>query len=259
MSSFEFALVKAFGSLVLPPGANFVVALLALALLPFARRLAVVVLSVSAGSLYVFSTGIGSAALARSLPAYTVLSQEADLSTAGAIVVLSGGGHMLDPEGVQIASASNFSRLRYAAFLHRRTGLPLLVSGGGAIPEAELMVRSLENDFGLGARFVERRSRNTAENAAYSAELLAEAGITRIVLVTNGIHMPRAVEAFQRQGLEVTPAPLSSATARHPLPLHLTAFLPHAGRLTFSARCLHEHVGRLWYRMRYRGAGRRPR
>lgn len=251
MSSFEFALVKTLGALVLPPAANFIVALLALALLPFARRLAVIVLSVSAGSLYVFSTGVGSTALARSLPAYPALSQEADLSTAGAIVVLSGGGHVLDPEGARTASGSNLSRLRHAAFLHRRTGLPLLVAGGGATPEAELMVRSLENDFGLSARFVERRSRNTAENAAYGAELLAEAGITHIVLVTSRIHMSRAVEAFQRQGLEVTPAPLLLAADRGPFPLHVTAFLPHAHSLMFSARCLHEHIGRLWYRMRY--------
>ena len=254
MSSAEFTLVKVLGLLVVPPGANFVVALLALALLPFARRLAVIVLFVAAGSLYVFSTGVAAGALARSLYEYPARSPEIDPSSAGAIVVLGGGGRLLDHDGVLTVGGSTLVRLRHAVSLHRRTGLPLLVTGGspapGNPPEAELMVRSLENDFRVGARFVESRSINTAENAAYSAVLLAEAGITRIVLVTHATHMSRAVEVFRRQGLEVAPAPvLSRGGALRP---GVTDFLPRGHALSVSSNVLHEYVGRLWYRVRYR-------
>ena len=99
-------------------------------------------------------------------------------------MVLAGGSYRnpLDYEGFDTAGGGSLERLRYAVSLHRRTGLPLLATGGVTVPatpaEAELMARSLKNDFGVGARFVESRSRNTAENAAHSAALLAEAGIT---------------------------------------------------------------------------------
>ena len=251
MSLIEYLLVKALGSILVPPGLNIVLALLALALLRFARRGGALVMFAAAGSLYVLSTGVGAGALERSLYEYPALSPEIDLSGAGAIAVLGGGGARLDYEGSASAGGSTLERLHHAASLHRRTGLPLLVAGGRAAPgrpsAARLMVRSLENDFGLGARFVESRSRTTAENAAHSAGLLAEAGITRIVLVTHGTHMSRAVDAFERQGIEVVPAPVVGL----PLRLGVTSFLPRANALATSASALHEYVGRLWYRVRY--------
>lgn len=248
MSSIEFLLVKAFGSIVLPPGINVVLALSALALLSSARRLGALVMLVAVGSLYAFSTWVVAGALVGTLYDHPLLSPETDLSGAGAIAALGGGGHQIDYEGFSTAGGSTLERVRYAADLHRRTGLPLLVTGW---PVAVLMVRSFENDFGIGVRFVESRSRNTSENAAYSAALLAEAGITRIVLVTHAHHMSRAVDAFESRGLEVIPAPIR----RRPVRPSLYAFLPRASALWTSASALHEWVGLLWYRVRY-GGGR---
>ena len=258
MSSIEFLLVKTFGSIVSPPGVNVVLALSALALLSSARRLGALVMFVAVGSLYAFSTGVVASALAGTLYDHPLLSPETDLSGAGAIVAPGGGGQRIDYEGFPTAGGSTLERVRYAADLHRRTGLPLLVTGGspgpGAAPVAELMVRSLENDFGIAVRFVESRSRNTFENAAYSAVLLAEAGITRIVLVTHASHMSRAMRAFESQGLEVAPAPLR----RSPVPLDVRAFLPRASALLVSASVLHEWAGLLWYRVRYGGGRAAP-
>lgn len=249
----EFLLTKAFGSIVVPPGANIVLALLALVLLPFARRLAALVVLVAAGSLYAFSTGVVAGALVRSLHEHPALPAGAELSTAEVIVVLGGGGHprLLDHEGLETAGGSTLERLRYAASLHRRTGLPLLVTGGSPVsgipPLAERMARSLKTDFGIDVRFVESRSRNTAENATRSAALLAEAGIAGIVLVTHATHMFRAAGAFESQGLKVVPAPIVAGAA----PVGITAFLPRAGALAASVSALHEYIGRLWYQMRY--------
>lgn len=255
MSSIEFLLVKAFGSIVLPPGVNVVLALSALALLSSVRRLGVLVTFVAVGSLYAFSTWVVAGALAGTLYDHPLLSPATDLSGAGVIAVPGGGGQRIDYEGFPTAGGSTLERVRYAADLHRRTGLPLLVTGGspgpGILPVAELMVRSLENDFGIGVRFVESRSRNTSENAACSAVLLAEAGITRIVLVTHAHHMSRAVDAFESRGLEVIPAPIKGSPVRP----GIRAFLPRASALHTSASVLHEWVGLLWYRVRY-GGGR---
>ena len=50
------------------------------------------------------------------------------------------------------------------------------------------------------------KSRSTYENAKYGAELVKGRGISRIVLVTDAYHMPRAEGCFRKQGLSVAPA-----------------------------------------------------
>ena len=255
MSAAEFFFSEVLGSLVVPPGGCIVLALLGLLLLPFARRFAVFAVTVSAGSLYAFSTWVVADSLSGGLHMYPALPPGAELPEVGAIVVPGGSSYRLplDYEGPNLVGEQTLERLLYAAYLHRRTGLPLLVTGGlpvpGTLPVAQAMARSLKDDFGIGVRFVESRSRNTAENAARSAVLLAEAGITGIVLVTHALHMPRAVEAFKRQGLKVVPAPLVK-----PDPLFGTGaggFLPRASALRASAAAIHEYLGRLGYRLRF--------
>ena len=171
-------------------------------------------------SLYGSSTGFVAGALERSLHAHPAMPPDAEVPAAGVIVVLGAGSYRDPPEyeGSDTVGRLTLERLRYAASLHRRSGLPLLVTGGGTLPgtpaEAAAMALSLEDDFGIGVRFVEDRSRNTAENAANSARMLSEAGISRIVLVTHAVHMARAVRAFEGQGLEVVPAPTVIAGER---------------------------------------------
>ena len=240
MSETELLLVRTVESIVTPPGGNVLLALLGLLLLPRARRLAAIVLLVALGSLYALSTSAVASALAWSLHAHPALAPGSDLRAAEAIVVLGAG-----------RGGRTLERLRYAASLHRRTRLPLLVTGGRRTPdtptEGARMAQSLRNDFHVGVRFVEDRSRNTAENAAYSAALLAPVGITRIVLVTHATHMIRAVAAFEGQGLTVVPAPIGRRYA----PLTYIAFLPRASALARSVAAIHEYLGRVWYRLRY--------
>lgn len=254
MSYVEFLVVKVLGTLIVPPGGIVVLGLLGLILLPFARRSAAFLLLVSVASLYALSTGVVTGALERSLHAHPALPPDSDLPAARAIVVLGAGSYRHAPEyeGAGTVGPITLERLRYAASLHRRTGLPLLVTGGMTFPgtpaEAQAMARSLKDDFGIGVRFVEDRSRNTAENAANSVPLLSAAGISRIVLVTHAIHMTRAVHAFEEQGLEVVPAP---TVLRGDTAASAAAWLPTASALARSAAALHEHVGLLWYRLRY--------
>ncbi|MFX7731723.1 YdcF family protein, partial [Acinetobacter baumannii] len=91
-------------------------------------------------------------------------------------------------------------RLQYAAYLARRTGLPILVTGGSpdGSPESEaaLMARNLQRDVGVPVRWQETRADTTAQNASYSAAMLKADGIERILLVTDSIHMPRAMRVF---------------------------------------------------------------
>jgi uncharacterized SAM-binding protein YcdF (DUF218 family) len=60
---------------------------------------------------------------------------------------------------------------------------------------------------------LEDRSRNTAENAVFTRDLLRPAPGERWLLVTSAFHMPRAVGCFRAVGFEVLPWPVDYRTA----------------------------------------------
>lgn len=173
---------------------------------------------------------------------------------AQAIVILGGGRYANAPEydGRDTVSSATMSRLRYGAYLHRQTGLPILVTGGHPFgrtqSEAELMRQVLVNEFRVPVKWVETASSNTWENARYSKLQLKRAGIERIALVTHAWHMPRSVMAFDEQDLEVIPAPTAYNTNARPM---LSQFVPDADALEQSRKALHEFLGQLWYVVRY--------
>jgi uncharacterized SAM-binding protein YcdF (DUF218 family) len=142
-------------------------------------------------------------------------------------------------------------RLRTAAALYRRTGLPILVSGGIAQADAPsfaaVMAQSLKDDFQTPARWVEAKSTDTWENARFSAEILHAEGITSIYLVTSSWHMRRALVAFQDTGLIVTAAPTSPD---EPLEPDLGDFLPRAAGWQTGYYAIHEWIGYAWYKLR---------
>jgi uncharacterized SAM-binding protein YcdF (DUF218 family) len=172
---------------------------------------------------------------------------------AGAIVVLSSGRRRDAPEfGMDTLDASALERVRYAALLARRTGLPVLASGGEVPPGrtslAALMEQALRADYGIETVWVETRSRTTAENAIFSAALLRSHGISRVLLVTHAWHMPRAKTAFEANLIEVVAAPTAFAVSQ---PITLSAFMPALSALRLSADAAHEWIGLAWYRLHY--------
>ena len=66
-------------------------------------------------------------------------------------------------------------------------------------------MRDLAREAGVPetAVLLETESRNTFENAAYTARLLHAIGKPRIVLVSDRAHLPRAARLFRRAGFEV--------------------------------------------------------
>jgi uncharacterized SAM-binding protein YcdF (DUF218 family) len=141
-------------------------------------------------------------------------------------------------------------RLRTAAALHRRTGLPILVSGGVGQPHApalaDVLAQSLKDDFQTPARWVETKSNDTWQNAHFSAAILRANGITSIYLVTHAWHMRRALVAFRDTGLTVTAAPTS---LDEPLGPDLEDFLPRAAGWQTGYFAVHEWIGYAWYEL----------
>lgn len=160
------------------------------------------------------TTPAGVKFLTRPLESFPTLAAQ-ELAAGQAIVILGGGqrGYLAEYGGAT-PNHLTLERLRYGARLARSSGLPVLVSGGtardDADAEAQLMAASLQSDFGVTPRWVEVRSRDTQENARYSARILETAGIRRIVLVTHAAHLRRATNEFVAHGIEVIPAPTAA-------------------------------------------------
>ena len=127
------------------------------------------------------------------------------MSRADAIVVL--GCRM--PEDGRLGGALE-RRVAHAAELWRRGEAPLLLlSGGGGRQRSEAdAMRELALGEGVRseAMLLEDRSRNTVENAVFSAALLRGKGGRRVIVVSEAYHLLRARILFKAAGLEVVAA-----------------------------------------------------
>jgi uncharacterized SAM-binding protein YcdF (DUF218 family) len=195
--------------------------------------------------------------LIRSLEQIPALSDEQIKSTsAEAIIVLGSGRNRDAPEyhGDTISHAG-LTRLRYAAKLHRMTGLPVIPVGGDPTEqgpaEAEIAKQILEEAFKIPTQHIEADSRTTWENAIFSARLLQQLGVKQVLLVTHASHMPRARYSFQQAGVEVIAAP----THFQPTPqdrVPLLKFIPNAYATGDTYTALHEYLGIVWYWLKAR-------
>jgi len=172
-----------------------------------------------------------------------------------AIVVLGAGRTLLAPEyGAATLKPLTVERLRYGLWLARRTDLPVAYSGGlgyGSEPgpsEAEVAARVAEQEFGLALRWTEGLSRDTHENAIRTLALLAPQGIERIVLVTHGFHMQRALANFERaqqasrHHIDIVPAPMG---LRADSAITFADWIPSREGFALTHLALHEWLGRM--------------
>ncbi|MGY6217432.1 YdcF family protein [Methylolobus aquaticus] len=201
---------------------------------------------------YLASTPAIASRLGKLIPSPPPLPEDAP--PAQAIVVIGGGLRPYAPEfGGCALSPLSLERIRYAAMLHRRSGLPIAVSGGrvAAAPasEADLMASALTEEFGVNVIWRETASLDTAGNARLCRALLHAAGIVRIVLVTHDWHMRRAAAAFGQAGFSVVPAamgfylPPRAAFGR-------CDWKPNATALQRTGLVLYELAAWWWYRWR---------
>lgn len=237
--------------LILPPGLTLLLVAAGLLLLRRHARLAWGLMLTGLLALYILSIPRTADLLVTSLERHHPPLDEAGLRAgrADAIVILGSGRYPAAPEygGRDTLSGGALIRVRYGAWVHRMTGVPVLVTGGSPYGEAEseavLMQRVLEQEFQVPVNWVEGDSRTTEENARFSAAILEKEGLKRILLVTHALHMRRAVASFRKFGLEVIPAPtqfrVRSTEER------FSDWLPGDGSMARVA--LHEHLGYLWY------------
>ena len=175
------------------------------------------------------------------------------MGEADAIVVLGGATRGDTHMGTLPDLNQQADRLVHAAALYKAGKAPLLVLSGGshgdARPEAQMMRETLAV-MGVPTRamLLEGASRDTHDNALYTAVILNGKGVRKILLVTSAFHMRRAVALFEAQGFEVEPTPTDyQRLVAAPV---LPRWLPTVDDLARTTIALKEHVGFWVYRNR---------
>lgn len=252
----EISIIYIIKNMLMPPGIHILSILFGLLLINKFRKTGKLIILLSTVSLYLLSTAYVSRSLAGlvettpSLP--PVISKETDRE---AIIILGGGRRVVMPEyGKPIPYSTVLERLRYAMHIQRQTQLPILITGGHVFPksisEAEVMNQVLIDDFQFEAKWLEQKSRNTAQNANFSYDILNKEGINKIYLVTHSSHMNRAVDIFTHVGFDITPAPTIYNSAGTNMP-PIMQWLPKSNALELSRNILHEMLGYWWYQLRH--------
>jgi uncharacterized SAM-binding protein YcdF (DUF218 family) len=185
------------------------------------------------------------------------------LPTEGDVIVMLGGAvhaGARDMDGTGAPSAEACERLLATARLYRRTGLPIILSGGRVHAHQTLMgpiYRRFLVTLGVPPDriLLESRSRNTFENARASWELCRRRGFRRPLVITHAAHMPRAMFCFRKLGIPARPAPCGFRTWEGKA-YRWPDFLPRS--FEGVARALHEYLGLWFYRWQYRSVDAVP-
>jgi len=236
--------------LALPPNCFLYLALAGLLIAPRFRRLGYTAICVGLLTLTLLAMPVVSNALLVGLEQNLPLVPPAN-DMPQAIVILGGDLTRVTEAPGAMSGRLTLDRLRAGAELQRRTGLPVLVTGGIVQPDrpaiADIMATSLRDDFGVKVKWVEDASVDTWQNASLSAEILRKENIHSVYVVTQAWHERRAVIAFRHSGLIMTAAPTS---IEPPLDPQAFDFMPHTLSWEWSYYALHEWIGCLWYAIR---------
>jgi uncharacterized SAM-binding protein YcdF (DUF218 family) len=226
-------------NLILPPTGSLLLAMLGVLLLKRRPALARACLVTGIGSLWLLATPLVSDAITRLAEHYQPLDWSA-AAGAQAVVILGGGGQRgFAPEYAgPAAEPVLLERLAYGAFIAKRTGLPILVTGNGI--EATAMRDTLLRNFGVQVRWVDDQAYDTFENARNAARMLRADGVRRVVLVTRATHMWRSVHELAATGLVVVPAPVGILARRD---LGIGRYLPNPDALMRSYGATYELLG----------------
>ena len=160
---------------------------------------------------------------------------------AGAIVVLGAG-----VIGNCVPNLNGMRRVVLGAQLLKTGRAPLLVitggTGDGNCPVADAMA-DFARELGVpeDRLVIERESRNTWENGERTAPLLASRHVTRLLLVTDRLHMLRASRVFTRQGFTVEP-------------VAVPIYEGHPDNVSMLEAGLREMAALIYYRLRYGAA-----
>ncbi len=241
----------------LPPGICLLLLLLGVLVSYVHRTSGKILVCSGLFTLWAFSTPVVSQYLIDRLQyQYPPLQLETlpDKSSQQTIVVLGAGVEMA-PEFLSQhnVSVETLARLHYAAYLAKRLGVAVIVSGGNrdqqAATEADVMADTLQQSYRTQILAKEGQSTNTRDESKFILPLIEHYQITRLYLVTHAWHMPRSMycftRVFNRRNIDIIPAPMGYITLK--TDKGIVNYLPSQHALQVSYYALHEYVGMLYY------------
>ena len=134
---------------------------------------------------------------------------KAHITKPDVIIVLGGSTNNLCKDPINdsnILDVYGMDRLFMAYRLHRKTDLPLIVSGGEVMGEKSFALSAYEILKNLGVKenkiFKEDKSRDTYENALFSKYICDKNKFYYPVIITDGWHIDRALYLFKKAGFK---------------------------------------------------------
>jgi uncharacterized SAM-binding protein YcdF (DUF218 family) len=152
-------------------------------------------------------------------------------------------------DAVIVLGGEPLSRTLHALWIYRAGKAPRIVISAGnlpwlsqAVPEAQEIANLLvELGVPRSALVLEAKSRTTRENAVNTAAIFEAHGWRTGLLATSATHMPRALAAFRRVGLDVVPAALETSAGAPQVDSFLD-LLPDAGALAWTTSAIKEII-----------------
>jgi uncharacterized SAM-binding protein YcdF (DUF218 family) len=162
------------------------------------------------------------------------------------IVVLTGTGKIGSGRAISamVDPSSLYRLVEAAALFNLDPESEIVVSGNRECVEA---MRAVLTAVGVPAPKIiaETQSANTMESALNVRRLVADH--QRLILVTSANHMPRAVAAFKKAGMDPIPAPTDYLARDDYGPL---GYLPTLKHLTCVNVFVYESLGMAWYKFK---------
>lgn len=185
----------------------------------------------------------------------------AQLPQADAIVVLGGGTRprIAPRPWYEVNEAGD--RILYGSWLYKQGKAPvMIVTGGraewlgeGGNPESEDMAAIAEM-MGVPSSAIiqESQSFNTRDNATNIKPILVNRKISKVLLVTSALHMPRSMEIFRKVGIESIAAPTDFLTVQNENNKGwgiVIDLLPNVEALRNTTNAIKEYIGLIVYQL----------
>lgn len=179
-----------------------------------------------------------------------------DISSADAVVVLSGMMRRIPTEnGVMMEWGEASDRIFAGIDVMKANKAPFLILTRGllswqsGVPEGDILADTARRA-GIPSANIQLTDivTNTAEEAKAVKKLLDHPE-PRIILITSAFHMPRAKWLFEHTGFTIIPYAVDfRAEDRY---FSIMKFIPSAAGLNDTSFAIRELIGRLWYAVRY--------
>ena len=250
-----FFLKELIESFILPPGIFILLTIIAGALFIFSHRRKIGIFYLVVGFLFwIFCTSPFSNLLISCLESDLHIPQKVN----GDVIILLCGGSIDDvPDfsGYGIPSDRTIGRIVTAVRLQKKLDIPIITSGGKVFkrPSSEaLIAKRFLTDLGVHEDqiIIEEKSRDTYENAKYTAEICRRKKYKNPILVTTASHMKRSLLSFKKFEMNPLPFP-SNFKSNSNNYFRWYGYLPQLSSLQLTSDAFHEYLGILFYKLAF--------